>query len=167
MRVIRGLNHSLIPVTATLAVAFSLPARAIAEDAAEPPQAARTFDDVKDELNEMVQEERDSMKRSREMVAKISRLGVRETKVRNQLLRTDPELRALKKLIGEKQEELERLVREKSEVLASMIDKKQALMDEHGKLQASINDLRERRTALFNDVKPRTGGVQPETRSKE
>ena len=112
----------------------------------------------------MVRQESESVKKSRELVAGISLLGVRETKVRNQLLRADPELQALSKPVSDTESEqerqsrekiMQRRLREKSETLAAMMDEKQALMDEHGKLQARIIDLRGQKDALFEEVRPR------------
>ena len=162
-----GTPHLLFGKVAPLILLSALlaaPAWAIAEDKAPPPPPSRTFDDVKDELNAMVRQESESVKKSRELVAGISLLGVRETKVRNQLLRADPELQALSKPVSDTESEqerqsrekiMQRRLREKSETLAAMMDEKQALMDEHGKLQARIIDLRGQKDALFEEVRPR------------
>ncbi|MDA1085920.1 MAG: hypothetical protein O2901_02770 [Verrucomicrobia bacterium] len=151
--------------TALLVTALLVPpARAIAEDTATTPPPTRTFNDVKDQLNAMVAEERESVKKSREMVAGISRLGVRELKIRDRILAADPQLKALSKSGGDaesgqergsREKILERRLREKSEVLASMMDEKQALIDEHAKLQLKINDLRQQKDSLFEEVRPK------------
>ncbi len=168
-----GTPHLLFGKVAPLILLSALlaaPAWAIAEDKAPPPPPSRTFDDVKDELNAMVRQESESVKKSRELVAGISLLGVRETKVRNQLLRADPELQALSKPVSDTESDqerqsrekiLQRRLREKSATLASMMDEKQALMDEHGKLQARIIDLRAQKDALFEEVRPRKTVSRP------
>lgn len=148
---------------AALAVACipAAPGRALAEDAAESPAPARTFEDVKDELNAMVQEERDSVRQSRELVAEISRIGAREARIRERLLGSDPDLKALHKQIKQKQDELERLLREKDPVLAAMMEKRTDLINQHGKVQSRISELQAKRTALFNEVNPKSAEMKP------